>query len=264
MALNQLWYEHLLPSTPSIDSYYYTTSPPISPQQATNATVTFANVKLNCRPHIAVGPGRLMDRLQELGVTRSEPVPFIRNRGNVMLVKRGNPKNIRTIWDLGRPDVRVVTSNPDTEPGSFGNYSGSIYNIADSDPNPPNPAYTAEDLFNTLFNTNNGKWLAGARIHHREVPHSVAFGDADVGLMFYHLALFARETFPDKFDIVPLGGTVEAPQPLPGNRVATLFYVEIDGELSVNQTQSVSSLIQAFESPTFTEILASFGLDRPE
>ncbi|MGF1516074.1 MAG: substrate-binding domain-containing protein [Elainellaceae cyanobacterium] len=264
MALGQLWYEHLLPSTPSIESYYYTTSPPISPEQVTNETLTFANVRLNCRPHVAVGPNKLVTRLQELGVTRGEPTPFIRNRGNVMLVKRGNPKNIQTIWDLGRPDVKVVTSNPDTEPGSFGNYSGSIYNIAASDPNPPDPSFTAENLFDSIFNADTGKWLSGARIHHREVPHSIAFGDADVGLMFYHLALFAKETFPDEFDIVPLGGTAENPQPLPGNRVATLFYIEVGTELSETQEQSVDSLVEAFNSPIFTDILASFGLDRPE
>jgi len=66
------------------------------------------------RPHRAVG----------------EPIPIFRNRGNVILVRAGNPKGIRSLWDLGRDDVRVETSNPETEGFSFDNDVMSLYHLA--------------------------------------------------------------------------------------------------------------------------------------
>ena len=291
MALRDLWFDVYLPSFPAGDeprNWYYTTSPPISPEQVANDTLTIANLTANCRPQLAVGPRRLVDRLIDAGVTEDlEPTAFIRNQGNVILVRKGNPRRIRSVWDLDR--VRLVTSNPDTEPGSFGNYSGSIFNIAAAQ----RGERAATRLFNRIFNENNrrfhrgddddddgwhgysrrddvrhwywrrGAWFAGERIHHREVPWSVAIGEADAGLMFYHLALFAKTSFPDQFDIVPLGGTVDNPDPVEGNRVATLFYVRIAGDWSPEQILAREALIDAFESPEFTAILNTYGLVRP-
>ncbi|MCW8901109.1 MAG: substrate-binding domain-containing protein [Gammaproteobacteria bacterium] len=281
MALRDLWYDHFLPNnTEIIRNWFYTTSPPISPEQIQNLTLTFGNVRLECRPIIAVGPTGLMTTLTDLKLIEGDPIPVIKNHGNVILVKKGNPKNIKTIWDLGRKNVKVVTSNPYTEKGSFSNYRDSIYNIALNDPNKP-ANWTAEGLFNAIFNStekfnkhslghsskqgaiNQVKWLSGQRIHHREVPWSIAYGQADAGLIFYHLALYMVRTFPDKFDIVPLGGTVENPEPVSGNKEATLFVAKIKGELNNDQYLSREELINAYTSAEFDLILARHGLLRP-
>lgn len=266
MALRDLWRDVLLPTAgDAIRTWYYTTSPPISPEQIANENVTFGNLALRCTPQVAVGPNGLIQTLIADGVTEGDPIPIIRNRGNVLLVKKGNPRHIRSVWSLARPFVRFVTSNPDTEPGSFGNYSTSLYQIALMDPSPPVPWFSAEDLFDAVFNRDrpHPKWLAGGRIHHREVPWSVAFGRADAGMLFYHLALHAVRTFPDRFDIVPLGGTVEDPQPVAGNRIATLFAVRIAGDWTPRQLVARELLLDAFLSEDFTTILDQAGLDRP-
>lgn len=298
MALRDLWFDVYLPSFPAGGeprNWYYTTSPPISPDQVVNSTLTIANLTANCLPQIAVGPRGLIDRLESLTfddgtpVTTGSRIPVIQNQGNVILVRKGNPRRIRSVWDLHR--VRLVTSNPDTEPGSFGNYSGSIFNIAAAQ----RGERAATWLFNRIFNENNrrvehrdddddddgwhgygrhddigrwywrrGAWLAGERIHHREVPWSVAIGDADAGLMFYHLALFAKNSFPDEFDIVPLGGTVDNPDPLEGNRIGRLFAIRINGDWTPQQFDAQERLIDAFLSPEFTAILGQYGLVRPD
>ena len=278
MALRDLWYDYYLPKTQNlVRNWYYTTSPPVSAEQIQNKTLTFGNVRLECTPSLAVGPVGLMNNLKSLNIIEGEPIPVIRNFGNVILVKKGNPKNIRNIWDLRRPNIRVVTSNPDTEPGSFGNYMQSVFDIAYNDPDKPY-GWTAEKLFNIIFNGsspghwkyykhhkgyNRTKWLAGKRIHHREVPWSVAYGDADAGLMFYHLALYMVRTFPDLFDFVPLGGTVDIPEPVPGNRVATLFIARVVGSFNADQVQAREELIEAYLSETFDMILQNHGLRRP-
>lgn len=277
MALGEMWQELLLPRFGNeIRTWYYTTSPPISPQQITNQNVVFGNMALKCIPQVAVGPANLINTLESLGVTEGQRVPIIKNHGNVILVKKGNPKKIRSIWDLGRSDVRVVTSNPDLEAGSFNNYSTSIFEIAENNPD-GRGRNSAERLFNSIFNNDGtkrrhgkhghqhstNKWLAGGRIHHREVPWSVAFGRADAGLMFFHLALHAVRTFPKLFEIVPLGGTVDDPQPLTGNRQATLFAVRIQGDWTGAQADAREKLMDLLVSTEFTEILERHGLMRP-
>jgi hypothetical protein len=278
MALRELWQQYLIPLYGAeIRNWYYTTSPPVGPEQVTNENMVFGNLALKCRPQVAVGPGDVMNALDALGVSEGARIPIIRNYGNVILVKKGNPKHIHTIWDLGRPDVRVVTPSPTLEPGSFGNYSTSIYDIAANDPI-GNGGQTPENLFNSIFNANgsghhdgkhgygghdDAKWYAGGRIHHREVPWSIAYGHADASVIFYHLALYTKRAFPDMFDIVPLGGTVEDPQPLPGNRVATLFAVRIKGTWTGAQVDARERLIALLKSPEFTTILERHGLRRP-
>lgn len=281
MALRDLWYDYFLPANKEIiRNWFYTTSPPISPEQIQNKTLTFGNVRLECRPIIAVGPKGLMTTLAEGNLIEGVPIPIIKNHGNVILVKKGNPKKIKSIWDLGRRDVKVITSNPKTETGSFLNYRDSIYNIALNDHDKP-ANWTADRLFNSIFNStekleqhdvnhsnksnhrNRIKWLTGKRIHHREVPWSIAYGQADAGLIFYHLALYMVRTFPDKFDIVPLGGTVENPEPVEGNKQATLFIAKINGEFNNNQNIARDELINAYTSREFDTILTKHGLLRP-
>lgn len=281
MALRDLWYDLYLPKYAAITdlkNWFYTTSPPIALQQIQNSSVVFGNLALKCIPQVAVGPRKVINSLIAAGMTEGDAVPVFRNQGNVLLVKKGNPKNIQSIWDLGRPDVKVVTPNPDTEPGSFGNYSGSIYNIAFNDQANAPAGWTAERLFNVIFNgssgngsvnsvgkrhkSNKNKWYAGARIHHRETPWSIAYGNADVGVIFYHLARNAVTRFPDIFEMIPLGGTIENPQPLPGNQIGAHFTIRIKGAWTQKQLEAREYLIDTFASPEFTTILLKHGLQR--
>jgi hypothetical protein len=273
MALRELWQHYLSENAQTLDikTWYYTTSAPISPKQIRNRTVQFGNLNMNCVPQVAVGPGKLMQKLAKQKVTDGKPVKIFKNYGNVLFVKKGNPKNIKSVWDLGRPDVTLVTSNPKFEAGSLGNFASSIYEIAKHDPNPP-PGMTADKLFDSIFNSkqdncgvsgNKCKWVSGKRIMHREQPWAVNAGKADAGIIFYHLALYFTRTFPDKFEIVPLGGDVQHPQPLKGNKVAVLQAVRIKGGWSAKQLGAQNSLMEALQSETFTEILQKHGLRRP-
>lgn len=282
MALREMWQDVLLPRHGEyIKSWYYTTSPPVAVQQIANKHLSIGNFSLECAPHVAVAPLAAIQTLQQTpGVTVGAMFPVFKNRGNVILVKKGNPKHIHTVWDLGRPNVSLVTPNPTGEKSTFENYSGTIYNIAASDLNPPG-GMTADRLYNSIFNSSqatdedddrghkkgdkskvHAKWYIGARIHHREVPWSVAYGHADAGILFYHLALDAVRKFPDLFEIVPLGGTAEDPLPLPGNRVGAHFGIRIAGTLNASQSYAREKLVETFASPEFTDILARHGMTR--
>lgn len=273
MALREIWQMYLkdYAADLGIENWYYTTSPPISVQQIENKIVQFGNLEARCQPQVAVGPGKLIDKLIALGVTEGKPVPILKNYGNVIFVKKGNPKHIKTVWDLGRADVTMVTPNPIMEPGSFGNFSSTIYNIAANDSHKPK-GMTPEKLFNGIFNSDQTacgkhgkhcKWVAGKRIMHREQPWAVATGKADAGLIFYHLALYFTQTFPDKFEIVPLGGTADKPEPLPGNKVAVQKAIRIKGNWNEKQLKAREKLIEALAAPEVAGILAKHGLRKP-
>ncbi len=272
MALREMWQVYLKEYVQNLDikTWFYTTSPPISPRQIPNGTVQFGNMNANCVPQVAVGPGKVMKKLIAQGVTEGKPMPVVKNQGNVILVRKGNPRHIKSVWDLGRKEVTVVTPNPYMEPGSFGNFSGSIYNIAANDLNPPK-GMTAEKLFNSIFNSksddehheHHAKWVSGKRIMHREIPWAISAGEADAGVIFYHLALYFKRTFPDKFDIVPLGGSVENPDPVAGNKIGVLKAVRIKGNWNKKQLAAREALMKALASDTFTGILKKHGINRP-
>jgi hypothetical protein len=283
MALRDLWFDVYLPGVAdlSVTNWMYTTSPPISPQQVVNRHVGVGNFRSQCVPQVAIGPTVTMNKLRGIDPVGPDltdgmpPVPITLSRGNVILVKKGNPKNIQTIWDLGRDDVRVVTSNPVTESSSFSNYRDSIFQIAYFNPQGAPAGVTAQQLFDRIFNNQlrpnpvPNKWLAGMLIHHREVPWSISEGHSDAGLIFYHLAKYIVATFPDQFDIVPLGGTVSDPAPLQGNRIATQFAVRIgaaqapNGNWTPTQDETAHRLMNALRSAQFGTILESRGLLQP-
>jgi len=259
MALSELWYEHFLKNVPNIGSWVYTTSPPVSLDHTKHGELSAGNWRTSCQPSVAVGPKKVMDKLKAAHLIKGKAIPIIQNQGNVLLVRAGNPKNIKTIWDLGRDDVKIVTSNPQTEPGSFGNYSNTIFNIAKNADSEKN----ATILFNRIFNKDKHKWVSGHRIHHREVPQAIVDGHADVGMMFYHLALYVKSRFPKQFDIIPLGGTIESPRPLEGNKIGTLYAARIIGDTSSKSHELREYLIDKYRSDDFTNILIKYGLKRP-
>jgi molybdate-binding protein len=130
--------------------------------------------------------------------------PFVRNQGNVLLVKKGNPKRITTVDDLKRRGITVFLSNPNTEKASHRSYRDTLANL--------------------LGDAQIERRLAiyyGERIHHREAPESLMKGHADAAVLFYHLALYFTRLCPDEFEIVPLGGSVLKPEPPEGNRIGT-------------------------------------------
>ena len=247
-------------------NWFYTTSPPIAVAQLDHQVVQFGNLYATCRPQVVVATRGVIQKLEEGGYCEGQPYPLYKDRGSVILVKKGNPKNVRTVWDLGRDDVRFVSPNPRLEPGALGNYAQTIHDIAENDPNPPQNM-TAKKLIDAIFNAssqNPEKWLAGPRIHHRDMPWSIAYGRADAGVILYHLGLYITQTFPDKFEIVPLGGTIENPQPLKGTTIGTRYIVAIRGDWTPRQIEVREKLIQTLLSDDFTRILEKRGMVRPD
>ena len=163
-------------------------------------------------------------------------VPFVRNQGNVLLVKKGNPKQILKVSDLRREDIRLFLSNPDTEKASFTAYYNTLKVMSSGQT--AGPGFPDDKI-------EQGRVLFGKRIHHREAPQAVADDRVDVAVVYYHLALRYVRIFPSLFEIVPLGGTALDPQPPPEN-IISLTHVGLindGGQWGVSFLQFLSTNI---------------------
>ncbi len=265
-ALRDLWPLFLAKFTDRpLANWFYTTSPPVALDQIASQGVQIGNLLATCRPSLVVATQRVIEKLLKAGYTEGQAYPLYQDRGAVILVKKGNPKHITSVWDLGREGVHLVTPNPEKEPGAFENYLGTIYGIAAQDPHPLG-GIQAKDLINSIFNgagRDPYKWLAGLRIHHRDLPWSVAYGRADAAVILYHLGLYTQQTFPNLFDLVPLGGTIAEPRPLPGTLIGTRYAICIQGNWTPRQQEAREKLLQTLRSEEFTQILTKRGLTRP-
>ena len=146
-------------------SICWSTSPPVSIDQITEEELQFKNIKMMGRPSLVMAPGGVMDSLVANGqVDATSRQVFLVNQGNVMLVRADRVSEIKNVCDLGKPDVRVVTPHPVKEPGSFSNFSETIYNVANENPNlgcfdivddpgyPDDPSVSAATiLFNSIY-----------------------------------------------------------------------------------------------------------------
>ena len=115
---------------------------------------------------------------------------YTRNRGVVLLIRAGNPKNIRGIADLLRDDVRVALSSPTREPASFESYSNTLRSQGGAQ---------FPEMVLKKHNT-----VSPAAVHHRENPQFIYDGVADVAPMYYHFGDYLKRRMPQHFDYVAL------------------------------------------------------------
>ncbi len=138
----------------------------------------------------------------------------------------------------------LATANPYTESGSFSGYANSIYHIALHDKGKED----AQKLFESLFGKDTKRWVTGKRIQPREVPYLIYTDQADAAIILYHLARYFVESFPDEFDIVPLGGTVENPEPLPGNQIGKFYMARIKAPFNKRQQEAREALFKEIKN----------------
>lgn len=163
------------------------------------------NLVLSLAPHVFMGPGHVLDSLVRKGYMET-CVPFVCNRGSVLLVRKNNPKEISSVRDLVRKDITVFLSNPERERASFEGYRDTLVNLSED-----------KDIMERI------RVVYGSTIHHRQAPEAVTRGEADAAMLYYHLALHYTRRFPEMFELVPLGGTAEQPDPDPGNITGTTY-----------------------------------------
>ena len=184
--------------SPGLHEVFYTTTPPsVYLAWMRTGELTLGNLTLRVRPNVVIGPRDVVERLHAEGET-GMPVAFARSRGNAYLVRAGNPKGIRGVADLLRPDVIPFMSNPETEAASYGVYRETMLAMARI------RGLDVGALERRLSREagEGGGIVFGERIHHREAPQALADRRADVAMVYYHLALRYVRVFPGEFEMV--------------------------------------------------------------
>lgn len=243
MALQQV-VQFFLHQHPGLNDIFYATTPPsVLIQSMDQQGIRVGNLILSRQPDVFIGPVSAMKILQKKNRI-SQYHAFARSQGNVLLIKKGNPKQITTISDVLRPEVTLFISNPNNEKASYEVYYNSLIAICEQN-----------NIDNTLLTSKN--ILYGERIHHREVAQAIYSNKADVAIVYYHLALRYCRIFPDEFDFIPLGGSKEQPDPVTGN-LCTEYYVSL-----LNNAENKSTghqFIETLLSDAGSDIYQSHGL----
>lgn len=209
MALGECL-ERFLAARPAAADVFYATTPPRPLVEALRAgRLRVGNLEISARPHLFISPPQVLEPLVRDGLLNS-PVPIARGRGNVLLVKAGNPKRLRDVRDLARGDVTLFMSNPKTESVSYTLYAETLRRLS----------RRAGAILPYLEGEARGV-VYGSLIHHREAPQALADGGADAAIVFSHLALRYTRIFPGRFEIVPLAGDGD-PDNLAGETHAAL------------------------------------------
>ena len=173
--------------------FYCTTPPSVYLDWYDAGAIELGNLRLARTPDLVIGPDNIIGDLQRSGRVDDMRV-FAASVGNHLLVARGNPCGITGVSDLLRSAVRLFVSNPQTEKASHQVYRQTIEALAFRD-----GIDDAASLFDARSTTR-----FGDLIHHREAPQAIADGEADVAIVYAHLALRYTRIFPQLFEIVEL------------------------------------------------------------
>lgn len=196
MALEACCKAFLLRHPEIIDIFYATTPPRVILQSVLQGGVLMGNLHLNVMPQVFISPENIVDTLIQKEFM-TEHRAFAKSSGNVLLVRKGNPKKIKGVADLLRSDVQLTISNPITEAASYEVYKQTLLNVAQEQG-------LDATAFATLINKDSTQVVFGESIHHREVPQTIYSGAADVAVVYYHLALRYTHIFPNDFEFVKI------------------------------------------------------------
>ncbi len=233
---------------PDVGDVFYTTTPPAPLVDALLGDgLAIGNLRITRKPEVFIGPGPILDGLVAADVM-AEHTPFAESRGNVILVRKGNPKGITSLTDLLSDTVTLACSNPATEKASFVVYRDTLAGLAG--------AGTADALVNKL-SIEGPRTVHSRTIHHREVPQLLANGAADAAVVYYHLALRYTRIFPDVFDVVSLGGVPDGERS--AENQTTRYHVGLVG----NGGQWGGRFVSFLKSDTAQRLYEEHGLQRP-
>ncbi len=149
--------------------FYETLPPGILRKQITqDNTITLGNLTIQVRPDIYEAGARVLRQMEKDGQVHNV-VEYVTNDLAIM-VHSGNPKQIRSLSDLGRPDVRLSMPNPAWE-GVANQISDSLRKAG------------GDALQQTVYKD---KVTIGVtsltEIHHRQTPIRIMSGAADAGV----------------------------------------------------------------------------------
>jgi molybdate transport system substrate-binding protein len=164
---------------PKYQRIYVETLPPgILAQQIENGSLVIGNLKITLMQDVCTAGERRIHESKALGWFE-ETAPYAKNRLAIM-IRKGNPKNIRSLEDLGRSDIRVSMPNPTWE--------GIAVNIIHA----YNKAGGKKLEETIMVEKVKARTTFLTHIHHRQTPIRIMKGESDAGPVWYTEAYFQK------------------------------------------------------------------------
>lgn len=162
---------------PEVERIFVETLPPgILAKQLETGSLTIGAMKITHHPDVfAAGKARMA----QLTSRFSRQETYACNRLAIMVAK-GNPKKVQSLADLGKPEVQVSMPNPAWE--GVGQRIEDAYRKAGGEPLVQAIMKTKVDAGTT--------WLT--RIHHRQTPMRVLYGNSDAGPVWHTEVAFQQ------------------------------------------------------------------------
>ncbi len=149
---------------------FYETLPPgiLRRQIAANGAITLGNLTIQVKPDVYEAGLRAVSEMQKNGLV-DDVVQYATNNLEIM-IRAGNPKQIRSLKDLGRPDLRLSMPNPEWE-GVARQIKASLRKAG------------GDALEKAVYEEKaaNGTTRL-TEIHHRQTPMRILSGTADAGV----------------------------------------------------------------------------------
>ncbi|RAS38730.1 substrate-binding domain-containing protein [Paraburkholderia bryophila] len=161
---------------------YWETIPPglLVEQIKAGGTITVGNMTWTVRPDAYFAGLAKVKALIADGTLAGPAVPYVTNQLTIM-VRQGNPQHVRSLNDLGKPELRLAMPNPAFE-GVTRQIDASLVKAG------------GEALASTVYGD---KVRAGSteltHIHHREIALFLMQGRADAGVVWKSEALFQEQ-----------------------------------------------------------------------
>ena len=162
---------------PSCRKVFLETLPPgILAKQIEQGSLTVGNLRIDLKPDVYIaGKAAIEQRAGWFSRTQA----YASNRLAIM-VRKGNPKGIKGLADLGRKEVRVSMPNPEWE--GIGKRIEEAYVQAGGE-NLKNRIMQEKVKDSTTFLT---------QIHHRQTPMRILYNQSDAGPVWYTEAYYQQ------------------------------------------------------------------------
>ena len=162
---------------PEVQRIFWETLPPgILAKQIEQGALIIGNLRIAIQPDLYTAGARRIEPMEQQG-RFSRVETYARGRLAIM-VARGNPKQVRSLKDLGRPEVRVAMPNPEWE--GVASQIIASYKKAGGE--------ALADRIMKAKVADGSTYLT--RIHHRETPLRIMLGESDAGVVWYTEAKF--------------------------------------------------------------------------
>lgn len=178
-------------ANPKFQRVFAETIPPgIEERQMESGALVLGNMVIDLKPDvITAGKGSIDDKHKEGMFTQT--ADYAKNKLAIM-VQKGNPKNIKDLKDMERPDVLVSMPNPEWE--GIGDRIIKAYENTGG-----------KELANAIMNdkvTKGTTYLT--TIHHRQTPMRIMYEQSHAGPVWYSEAYYHSEMTNHPIDMVTL------------------------------------------------------------